>query len=183
MTVALYKLRNLPHMMRSWLVLLGCYVAVKMGGIAAYGTVKIKLIRADGTTYNFGTVGHRVVTTAGVTFMATGFKDGTKDISTLKYHASGTGVVAENITDVALGTEVTDNARTAGTNTNPSANQYQTVNTITYTGAHAITEHGIFNQIVVAASILWDRTVFAAINVAVADSIQFTYVLTINAGG
>lgn len=30
---------------------------------------------------------------------------------------------------------------------------------------------------------VWDRSVFAAINVASGDSIQFTYTLTLSAGG
>ena len=153
------------------------------GGVTAYGTVKAVHINADGEETDLGIIGHKMVTTAGVTFMATDFMDGSTDISNFKYHGSGTGVGSEATGDTALGTEVTDNARVAGTNTNPTATQYQSVATIAYTGAHAITEHGVFNQATVAGSILWDRTVFAAINVQSGDSIQFTYLLSITAGG
>lgn len=177
-----FKVRNLPRMLRSWSTVLGAKLGAALGGLTMYATVKAVWLH-NGKMYNLGVVGHRSVTNAGVAFMATNFKDGSKSIANFKYHASGTGSTAENVTDTALGTEVTDNARTAGTNTTPSANVYQTVDTISYTGNHAITEHGIFDQVTAAGSTLWDRTVFAAINVANGDSIQFTYQLTVNAGG
>ena len=179
----LYRLRNLPAIIRGWLVLAGATIGSMLGSVSAYATLSGILIMADGRRVDLGVLGRRVVTDAGVAFMATGFKDGSKNIANFKFHASGTGTTAEAAGDTALVTEVTDNARAAGTNTNPVANEYQTVNTISYTASHAITEHGIFDQITAAGSTLWDRTVFAAVNVASGDSIQFTYTLTINSGG
>jgi len=123
-----------------------------------------------------------IVTTAGVNYMATDFASGgvTPTISGLKFHDSGTGTNAAAITDTALQTP-SGTARTSGTASNPSANIYRSVATISYTSTLAITEWGIFSA--AAAGTLWDRRVFSAINVVSGDSIQFTYNLTVNAGG
>jgi len=59
--------------------------------------------------------------------------------------------------------------------------QYVSVGTISYTTTKAITEHGLFNT--ADSTVLMDRTVFSAINVVDGDSIQFTYTLTVTAGG
>ncbi len=123
-----------------------------------------------------------IVTTAGVNYMASDFASGgvTPTISGLKFHDSGTGTNAAATTDTALQTP-SGTARSSGTASNPSANIYRSVATISYTGTLAITEWGIFSA--AAAGTLWDRRVFSAINVVSGDSIQFTYNLTVNAGG
>lgn len=120
-----------------------------------------------------------MVTTAGVNFLCDAFQ-GLATLSNMKYHASGTGTNIEAITDVALQTEV--ESRVAGTQSEgASANIYSTVATLPYTGTRAITEHGLFSA---SSSVtLWDRSVFSAINVINGDSIQFTYELTLTAGG
>jgi hypothetical protein len=123
-----------------------------------------------------------LVTTAGVNYMASDFASGgvTPTISGMKFHDSGTGVTAAAIGDTALQTP-TGNARVTGTPSNPSANVYRTVATLPYTGGAAITEWGVFSAS--TSGTLWDHRVFSAINVANGDSIQFTYSLTIAAGG
>jgi hypothetical protein len=88
-------------------------------------------------------------------------------------------------------------ARVSGTQSNPTANQYKSVATVTYTSSLAIVEWGLFSAS--SSGTLWDRRWFntagapatqaaaaltaAPINVNNGDSIQFTYTLTINAGG
>lgn len=129
---------------------------------------------------DLGCLGYQVVTNAGVDFMATDFFDGSVDITTTDFHDAGTGNTAENVTDIALQTPW-GGARVSGTPTHPSAGLYRTVGTITFTGTFAIVEHGIFTAS--TSTTLWDRTVFSAINVVNTDAIQFTYTLTINAGG
>ncbi len=123
-----------------------------------------------------------IVTTAGVNYMATDFASGgvTPTISGLKFHDSGIGITAAVVGDTDI--ETTDGEpRVAGTPTNPTANQYRSIATIAYTTTKAITEWGLFS--VITAGTLWDRRVFAAINVVNGDSIQFTYTLTVNSGG
>jgi hypothetical protein len=123
-----------------------------------------------------------LVTTTGVNYMTSDFASGgvTPTISGFKFHDSGTGVGAEAIGNSALGTP-TALARVSGTPTNPSANQYRSVATLPYNNTFAITEWGLFSASV--SGTLWDRRVFSAINVNNGDSIQFTYTLTVNAGG
>src|SRR3990172_2651593 len=123
-----------------------------------------------------------IVTTAGVNYMASDFASGgvTPTISGFKFHDSGTGTVAAAVTDTALGAAAGP-ARVTGTPSNPTANQYRSVATVAYTATLAITEWGLFSASTVGT--LWDRRVFAAINVVNGDSIQFTYTLTCNNGG
>jgi hypothetical protein len=98
-----------------------------------------------------------------------------------KFHDSGVGTTAEDAGDTDI--ETTDGeSRSTGTQAEgASANIYQSVGTIAYTTTKAITEHGLFS--IAAGGTLMDRTVFSAINVVNGDSIQFTYELTVSAGG
>lgn len=123
-----------------------------------------------------------LVTTAGVNYMASDFASGgvTPTISGMKFHDCGTGTTAAAIGDTALQTAA-GTARVTGTPSNPSANIYKSVATISFTSTLAITEWGLFSAS--STGTLWDHRVFAAINVNNGDSIQFTYQLTIAAGG
>lgn len=191
----LYQIRNWKSHWRAFY--LGSYHAVE-GALARFigdadrilmmGVLNASVIRADGSTVKLGCLGKRVVTTAGVNYLRDDFANGAggADISLFKFHGCGTGAVAEAIGDTALGAECTtvlnpDSTRATGTQVNSVAKTYSSVATLTFDGAAAITEHGLFSA--VSAGTLWDRTVFAAINVASGDSIQFTYTLTISDGG
>lgn len=139
------------------------------------------LVRADGSKLNYGVVSYRVVTTAFVNFVVDQLQAESSLFGDFKYHDSGVGTTAAVIGDTAI--ETTDGeSRATGTQVEgASANIYRSVGTITYTTSKAITEHGLFND--VAAGTLLDRHVFSAINVVNTDSIQFTYELTVSAGG
>jgi hypothetical protein len=122
-----------------------------------------------------------LVTTAGANYMAADFLSGSSSrINAFNQHDCGTGTNAAAVGDTALQTPA-GTARVAGTQSNPTANQYRTVATIPFTSSLAITEWGLFSAS--SAGTLWDRRVFAAINVANGDSIQFTYTLTVPSGG
>jgi hypothetical protein len=114
--------------------------------------------------------------------MATDFTSGLASprIGAFQYHDCGTGTTAAAIGDTALQTPA-GTARVTGTPSNPSANIYKTVATISFVSTLAITEWGLFSASTTGT--LWDHRVFAAINVNSGDSIQFTYQLTIAAGG
>lgn len=155
-------------------------------GVAYNGELKAKIIRSDGSDVDLGIIGTRVVTNAGIEFMVDDFDAGgaTTDITLFNFHDSGTGVVAEAVTDTDVGTPAGPTTRATGTKSQPIASQFRSVGTIAYTSTLAITEHGLFNQAARGAgTILWDRSVFTAINVVNGDSIQFTYTLTVNSGG
>lgn len=152
----------------------------KLTGIPTIvGELAVQVVKADGKVINYGTVCRRVVTDAGVAFLVDDWDAGATDITNFNYHGSGTGVGAESASDTALGTEV--ETRTAGTKSQPAANQLRTVGTVSYTATRAITEHGIFSAS--STGTLWDRSVFTAINVVNGDSITFTYTCTVNSGG
>jgi len=125
-----------------------------------------------------------LVVTGGANFLASDMATGGASplISSMNYHDSGTGTVAATSTDAGLGTQAGAATRLAGTQSNPATNSYRSVGTLVYSGSLAITEWGLFDQAAQGGT-MWDRRVFAAINVVDLDSIQFTYTLTITAGG
>lgn len=136
----------------------------------------------DGKAIRSYDLGSGVVTTAGVVYMAADMAGGASDINAFAYAHSGIGTVAAAIGDTGLGNVTGVPARVLGTNTQPgTTNVFRSVATIAYTSALAITEWGLFSAS--TAGTMWDRKVFTAINVVSGDSIQFTYDLTITAGG
>lgn len=172
-----YWLRNLPAHLRAFF----------LGRDNGDGRVRFlgelsAVVRRNGREVDLGVVSRRVVTTAGVNYLRDDFNAaaGGADIGNFNYHDSGTGTGAEAIGDTGLGTPAGP-ARVAGTQSAPASKQYRTVATIAYTSSLAITEHGIFSAS--SGGTLWDRSVFAAINVVNGDSIQFTYTLSIADGG
>jgi hypothetical protein len=155
-------------------------MARTFGLMTAYGELSAVLVKANGETVNYGVISRRVVTTAFVNFVVDQLQTETSVFGDYKFHDSGVGTTAENITDTAM--ETTDGeSRVTGSQTESAANAYRSVGTISYTTTKAITEHGLFND--VSAGTLMDRSVFSAINVVNGDSIQFTYTLTLTAGG
>jgi len=141
------------------------------------------LMRA-GQSIDYGLVARRVVTDAGVAFLVDDWDNDAQNITTMNFHASGTGAVAEAVGDTALGAEATTiTDRATGTKSQPTANQLRSVGTQAFTGTGAITEHGLLSSVTEGAGTLWDRSVFAAINVVNGDSIQWTYTCTVNSGG
>lgn len=151
-----------------------------------YGAVWLKIIRADGDEVDLGLASLRVVTTAGVGAMVDALQN-TFELENFKFHALGTGTNAEASSDTALQTELTtqyspDGTRATGTQgEGASANIYRTVGTVTVDAACAITEHGVLSQATVGG-VLLDRSVFSTVNLAVSDSLQVPYELTIPAG-
>lgn len=137
---------------------------------------------------DYGIVGYKVVTTAGVNYIAADIAGGASDSNLFKFHGIGTGSTAEAIGDTALVTELTTeynpNSTRATGSQSSSTNTYTTAGTNTLdSGTPALREHGVFTAN--AAGTLLDRTVFAAINLdgTVGDALLSTYVLTLSSGG
>lgn len=150
----------------------------------------VRILHADGSVTDYGCVGRRVVTDAGVGFIVDAFQN-LVELENMKFHGFGVGTTAEAANQTALVTELTteyatDNVRPTGTTTEgATANIYRTVATLSPDsgGTLAITEHGIFSQAAVAGGVLLDRTKFAAVNlVSGSDSLQATYELTLTSG-
>lgn len=145
------------------------------------------LIGRDGKRHDLGVLGYRVVTNNGVGYIVDAWQN-TVELENMKYHGVGTGTTAEAAADSALVTESTtvlnpDSTRATGTTTESASNAFQSVGTVTFDGTAAITEHGLFSQAATGGGVLFDRSVFSAINVVSGDSIQFTYTVTFTAGG
>lgn len=128
---------------------------------------------------NLGVLSRRVVTDAGVAFIAQAFTN-TTEVETFNFHDSGTGTTAEAAAQTALVTP-TGIARVSGAQSNPAGGQYRTIATITYNNTFAITEHAVLSAS--TGGTMLDRSVFSAVNVVNTDSIQFTYTITFNSGG
>lgn len=145
--------------------------------------LSLVLIKADGTRIDKGVVCRKKVTGAFVTDIVANMVTDTTAFGDYKYHWSGIGSTAEANTDTSLANVTGVPARVAGTQVaggTATAPTYTSVGTVSYTSTLAIVEHAVFNTSGTGATML-DRSVFTAVNVVNGDSIQFTYVLTINA--
>jgi hypothetical protein len=188
-----WKLRNTARwsFIKGWIAFYLIAPLANWWGVATLiGELRATLIKANGERINYGVLGYRVVTDAGVAFIVDDWDGSVTDVSNFKYHGCGTGTTNEAAGDTALVTESTtalnpDSTRATGTNSQPSANIFRSVGTLTFDADAAVTEHGLFSQAATGGGTLWDRTKFAAINVvgANADSIQFTYSVTLSSGG
>jgi len=174
----LWKLRNFPNV---WRGVWRFGLAQLLGLPHLEGRLYIRHILAGGKVVSYGLVSTRVVTTAFVNFVVDQLQTETSEFGDFKYHDSGVGTTAAAVGDTDI--ETTDEeSRATGTQTEgASANIYKSVGTISYTTTKAITEHGLFSQS--SGTTLMDRHVFSAINVVNGDSIEFTYELTVSAGG
>lgn len=178
MNAILWKLMNLRNRMRGLRAWLGNAL---LNHVAPEARLFALVTRADGRVEDLGLISTRVVTTAAANYIVDSFQNSTSTpLDAFKYHGCGTGTGDEAVGDTALGTET--GSRVSGTQVEgASANIYRTVATISFTTSLAITEHGVFSAS--SSGTLLDRSKFAAINVANGDSIQFTYELTVTAGG
>jgi hypothetical protein len=136
---------------------------------------------------DYGIVSRKVVTDTGVGFLVDAFQNLT-EIENMKFHAIGTGTNAEAVGNTALQTELTtqynpDNTRATGSTTENAANIYRTVGTNAVDSAVSITEHGIMSQAATGGGVLWDRSQFTAVALAIGDSLQSTYDGTFTSGG
>jgi hypothetical protein len=185
-----HKMRSLrlEAQLRRRLFFKGAWRGLQGTGVFGVGRLYASVIRREGRIEHLGLISTKVITDAGVAFLVDDWDNNGTDITTMNFHGAGTGTTAEAAGDTALVTESTtalnpDNTRATGTRSQPAANQYRTVGTLTFDATAAITEHGIFSQAATGGGTLWDRSVFSAINVVSGDSIQFTYTCTVSSGG
>lgn len=124
----------------------------------------------------------KLVTDAFAVFVAAQLITETSAFGDFLYHDSGTGVGAEAVGDVGLGTPW-GGARSVGTQVQGAGGTktYKSVATTTYNAGFAITEHGLFNAS--TGVTLMDRSVFSAINVVDTNQIEWTFELAVASGG
>lgn len=170
-------------------------VARACGLCVGYCELHLKVLHHDAAgelvaVTDYGLASRKLVTDAGVAYLAADMGGGASDMNLMKYHGFGTGTTAESAGQTALVTELTteyasDNTRPTGSQAN-ATNTYTTVGTLSPDsgGTPAITEHGLFNQAANSGGTLWDRSKFSAVNlVASSDSLQATHVTTFPSGG
>jgi hypothetical protein len=146
------------------------------------GSLKLRVFDANGRLKrDYGLVSTRVVTTAFVNEMVDQLQAEDSSWGDFKSHDSGVGTTGAAVGDTDIETTDGQARATGNQGEGSSANIYQTVGTISYDSTYAITEHGVFNAS--TAGELLDRHVFSAVNVVNGDSIEFTYELTVSAGG
>lgn len=164
----LNRLRGTPQEFARW-AKLGCPAELRAVHIDNYGK-----------RTNYGVLSRRLVTNAGVAWLASAFTN-TVEPEILNYHDCGTGTTAESAGQTALVTPF-GGSRVTGTQSTPgSTNVYRSVATIPFTSTLAITEHGIFTAS--SSGTMFDRSLFSAINVVNGNSIEFTWELTLPSGG
>ena len=135
-----------------------------------------------------GRVGVKLVTDDGVDFLVDAFQNST-EVELFNFHGIGLGSTAENVTDTDIETELTtqytaDNTRDTGTQgEGASTNIYQSVGDNSVDAGVALREHGLLTSATVGSGTLWDRTVFALINLSSGDSLESTYEVTFSSGG
>ena len=152
------------------------------GTVVLTGRLYAIHIAPDGRRTDYGLVSDRKVTDAFAGYLVDCLKSSTAGFATFKYHDCGTGVGAEDAGDVALGTPY-GGARAVGSQVEgATANIYKSVGTVSFTGAATITEHGLFNAS--SSGVLMDRSLLSpTIAVINGSEIEFTYELTVTAGG
>lgn len=185
-----WALRNAlrPSYIAGWLVNQFAVLFSKMTGIITMTAEWHAVKKHNGEYIDYGVVGYRCVTSAGVAFIVDGWQNSV-ELEIMKYIGVGTGAVAEATSDTALGTECTtvlnpDNTRATGTlGEGATSNILSVTGTNTFDNTASITEVGIFSQAATGGGTLFDRSVVTAIPVVATDTITWTYQLTLNAGG
>lgn len=143
--------------------------------IKATGQLKIVVTASDGTVKHEDEYKNLVVT-AGLNFIASRIKDATATV--MSHMAIGTGNSAAAAGNTALDTEV---ARVALAST--VVNNNQVVYSATFAAGtpatlSALTEAGIFNAN--SSGTMLCRTVFAAVNKDVNDTMSITWTITLS---
>lgn len=184
-----WTLRNRmrPAFWLGWMAVQMARLLTRVTGIPTLTSQLAIRHRHKGQWTDYGVVGYRVITTVGVGFIVDAWQN-LVEMENMKYHGCGTGNTAEASGDTALVTESTtalnpDSTRATGTQTEPSSVSLKSTGTALFDATAAIVEHGLFSQAATGGGVLFDRTVFAAINVVSGDSIQFDYTVTLSAGG
>jgi hypothetical protein len=180
-----WKVRNLTHFKRG---LRTVAMARALHIPTMYGRLWLRVFKANGRVVDLGLASLRVITDGGVGYIVDAWQN-TVELEIMNFHGLGLGFTAENQTDTDIETELTtqytvDNTRATGSLTEgASANIFRTVGTNSLDATVALREHGILNNATVGSGVLFDRTVYALINLDAGDSLESTYDATFNANG
>ncbi len=183
-----WRIRNATRLGYIW-GLIAVWLAHGLTRLTGIPTITSELrarVNRGGEWIDYGVVSRRVVTNNGVAYIVDAWQNSV-ELENMRYHGAGTGTTAEAAADSALVTESTtalnpDSTRATGTQTEPATHQLTSTGTLVFDNTAAITEHGLFSQAATGGGVLFDRSVFSAINVVSGDSIQFAYTVSFTAG-
>jgi hypothetical protein len=152
--------------------------------MVAFGFLKCKVYDKHGILKeDCGLVGVREVTGEFVDYLADAMTDSSQPMDHFNAHGMGDGSTAETDTQTALVNQ--QDGRVVGSQTHgATSNVYRSVATIVATDAYTAIEHGIFDTTGAASDVLLDRTIVGSPpTLATDDEVEWTYDLTITAGG
>jgi len=173
---------------RGWIqTALAQATANTVGIVAATSTLEVVVTRKDGAVEDYGVTSRRVVTDDFVAFIVDALDTAQATFDDFDYMGFGTGSAAEGAGDTALGTELTtqyatDNVRPTGTVSQPAANQFRLVTTLSPDASVTVQEAAPFSQAAVAGGIMMDRSLTGGQALVSGDSLQTTYTLSITSG-
>jgi len=153
-------------------------VVTGIGGVQVFeGSLGIR-VKRNGVWYNFGTVCHKVISTAFAEFVVDQLITETSVFGDFKYHQIGTGSTAEAAAQTALITPV--ESVTTGSQAEDSSKVYKSTASIAITDTRALREHGIFNNATPASGTMMDRSLYDVISLISGDTFETTYKLTVS---
>jgi hypothetical protein len=151
------------------------------GAVELFGFLYAKVFDKHGNLkQDLGLQGVREVTAAFADHLVDCLTTSGDAIEDFKYHGMGAGSTAETDSQTALVDE--KGVKGTGSQTHGASSEiYRSVKTMTATTTFGCREHGVFNTL--TGGVMLDRTVVTNIALDTDDEVEWTYELTINAGG
>ena len=160
--------------------------------ISTWGTLMAKHYRPterdpfhplkEGWTENLGVISIDKVTGAFAEFEVDQLETETSAYGNFSFHEVGTSGTADSSTQTTLLTPSGIARATSSAITQPSAQSYRAVGSITSDAGENWVEHGLFNIVTLGAQTMMDRSTFSSIAVTTnSDVVEFTLTLTKNA--
>lgn len=175
---------RVPHGVDTATVFEALRITQPKGRMEAFGLLNCRVFDKSGNLkQDCGLVGVREVTLEYVKHLVDGMMDSSVPIDVFNKHAMGDGSTAETDSQTGLINQI--DGRAVGSQTHgASSNIYQSVATITAGSAYTAIEHGIFDSTGSGSDVMLDRTLVASPpTLATDDEVEWTYQLTVNAGG
>ncbi|MHC4104936.1 MAG: hypothetical protein ACYSR9_08355 [Planctomycetota bacterium] len=158
-------------------------VTRKPNNTEVFGFLYARHFRDGELVEDLGLQGVKEITSAFTKYLVDGLMDSAIVMDDFDKHAQGDGSTAETDSQTALVNQ--QSTRRTGTQTHGStSNIYKSIATITAVAAYTAIEHGIFDSMTATTQIMLDRTLVGSPpNLVTDDEVEWTYELTVNAGG
>lgn len=179
------KVRNgeVPHNVDRETIYEALKMTQKPNTTEVFGFLYARHFRDGELLEDLGLQGVREITSAFTKYLVDALMDSAVTMDDFDKHAQGDGSTAETDSETALVAQ--ESTRRTGTQTHGStSNIYKSVATITAIAAYTAIEHGLFDCMTATTQIMLDRTLVGSPpNLVTDDEVEWTYELTVNAGG